>query len=68
MRAQLDHRNLLIVAISLGIGLGVDLRPEVLKPLPQSLQLIFGSGISTGGVMAVALNLLLPRTPVATER
>ena len=50
------------MAIALGVGLGVDLHPEVLKPLPISFQLIFSSGISTGGLMALALNLLLPRT------
>ena len=60
-RAALGQREFLIVAISLGVGLGVDLHPEVLKPLPVSLQLIFSSGISTGGLLALAVNLLLPR-------
>ena len=63
-RARLDQRDCLIVAISLGVGLGADLHPEALAPLPQSLRLIFSSGISTGGLAALLLNLLLPRRGV----
>ena len=61
-RAQMGNREFLIVAIALGVGLGVDLHPEALEPLPLSVRLIFSSGISTGGLMALALNLILPRT------
>ncbi len=60
-RAQMGNREFFIVAVALGLGLGVDLHPEALKPLPLSVQLIFSSGISTGGLAALALNLLLPR-------
>ncbi len=60
-RASLDQRDCLIVAIALGLGLGMDLHPEALVPLPQSWRLIFSSGISTGGLAALALNLVLPR-------
>jgi xanthine permease len=62
MRATLGQRELLIIAISLGLGLGVELHPEVLKPLPSTLALILGSGISTGGMSALFLNLLLPHS------
>ena len=61
-RARMGNREFLIVAIALGVGLGVELHPEALQPLPQSLQVIFSSGISTGGLLALALNLILPRT------
>ena len=61
-RAPLGNREFLIVAISLGVGLGVDLHPEALNPLPGSLKLIFSSGISTGGLTALAVNLMLPRS------
>jgi len=59
-RTELGHRELLIVAISLGLGLGVDLNPAALEPLPDTLELILGSGISTGGMCALLLNLILP--------
>jgi xanthine permease len=64
-RTALGQRELLIVAISIGLGLGVETHPEVLKPLPPTLGLILGSGISTGGMCALILNLILPRTATA---
>ena len=63
-RAGLGQREVLIIAIALGLGLGVDLHPEALAPLPDSLKLIFSSGISTGGLAALLLNVILPRPPV----
>lgn len=63
-RAGLGQREVLIVAIALGLGLGVDLHPEALEPLPESLRLIFSSGISTGGLAALLLNVILPRLPI----
>ena len=67
-RAGLGQREFLIVAISLGIGLGVDLHPEALAPLPESLRLILGSGISSGGLAALVLNLILPEAPMLPAR
>ena len=64
-RAALGQRECLIVAIALGLGLGVDLHPEALAPLPESLRLIFSSGISTGGLAALLLNVLLPARSAA---
>ena len=65
-RAALGQRECLIVAIALGLGLGVDLHPEALAPLPESLRLIFSSGISTGGLAALLLNVLLPARPASS--
>lgn len=56
---KLDNRNLLIIATSIGPGLGVTFRPEVLSSLPESLKMIFSSGISTGTIAALILNLIL---------
>jgi xanthine permease XanP len=56
----LDRRALLIIAIALGLGLGVAQVPEFLKHLPQLMQNILGSGVATGGLAALVLNLILP--------
>lgn len=56
---KLDNRNILIIATSIGLGLGVTFRPEVLSSLPESLKMIFSSGISTGTIVALVLNLIL---------
>jgi xanthine permease XanP len=59
-RVNLGHRELLIVAFSLGAGVGVQSVPELLNPLPEALRLVFASGITTGGIFAFLLNAILP--------
>lgn len=56
---NLNNRNILIIATSIGLGLGVTFRPEILSGLPESLKMIFSSGISTGTIAALILNLVL---------
>jgi NCS2 family nucleobase:cation symporter-2 len=46
--------------VSLGCGLAVSARPELMAKLPAIVGEIFGSGISTGAIVAVVLNLVLP--------
>ena len=58
-RVKLTDRNLLIIATSIALGLGVTSRPEVISQLPEGLQMIFASGISTGTIVALILNLVL---------
>lgn len=59
-QAPLDRRSLLIMATSFGIGLGVSSQPELLSQMPQLVQNVFGSAITSGGLTAIVLNLLLP--------
>jgi xanthine permease XanP len=66
-RVQLGHRELLILAFSLGVGIGVQAVPEILKPLPEAAQLVFSSGITTGGIAAFILNAVLPGPTGSTE-
>lgn len=58
-RVKLNNRNLLIIATSIGLGLGVTFRPEFIAKLPEGLKMIFSSGISTGTIVALVLNVLL---------
>lgn len=58
-RVKLNNRNLLIIATSIGLGLGVTFRPDVIVKLPEGLKMIFSSGISTGTITALVLNVLL---------
>jgi len=57
---SLDRRKLLIMAVSFGMGLGVALEPALLARLPQLVQNLFGSPITTGGLSAILMTLLLP--------
>lgn len=58
-RVEINDRNLLIIATSIGLGLGVTFRPEFISQLPEGLQMIFSSGISTGTIVALLLNIIL---------
>ncbi|WP_374044445.1 nucleobase:cation symporter-2 family protein [uncultured Clostridium sp.] len=58
-KVKINERNLLIIATSIGLGLGVTFRPEFISQLPEALKMIFASGISTGTITALILNIIL---------
>lgn len=64
---ELDRRKMLIMAVSFGVGLGVTMVPGVLESTPQMVQNIFGSAVTTGGIAAILLSLLLPEESVSEE-
>lgn len=51
--------NMLIIAISVGLGLGVSIAPNVFAHIPEKFRLIMESGIVTGSLAAIILNLIL---------
>ncbi|MDJ0588515.1 MAG: nucleobase:cation symporter-2 family protein [Pleurocapsa sp. MO_226.B13] len=57
---NLTKRNSIILALSLGLGLGVTFVPEILDSMPELVKSLFSSGISTGGITALLLNIILP--------
>ena len=58
-RVKMNNRNLLIIGVSLALGLGVTVRPEIINNLPNGLKMLFSSGISTGTIVALFMNLIL---------
>jgi NCS2 family nucleobase:cation symporter-2/xanthine permease XanP len=58
--AGISHRDGLIVALSLGIGLGTASQHEWVGKLHPLLQTFLGSSVSAGGLTALLLNLVLP--------
>jgi len=58
----IDRRGILIMAISFGLGLGVLMVPDVVKSFPGILNSIFSEPITTGGLTAIFLNIVLPRS------
>ncbi len=59
-RETINRRAIMIIALSLGIGLGVSQHPEILQFTPEWLRTLFSSGIAAGGITAILLNLILP--------
>ncbi len=50
-----------IVAVSIGLGYGIGANSAVLSGLPSFVNVLFGeSGIVPAGIIAIALNILLP--------
>jgi OHCU decarboxylase len=51
-----DHRNVVIVATSLGLALLVTVQPDIAQAVPGWAQIILGSGITLGSIAAIGLN------------
>ena len=51
----------MIVALSLGVGLGLPTQPGLLEGLPMIVQSVMASSISAGGFTALVLNLAWPK-------
>lgn len=58
-----DNNNLLVSAISIGLGLGVTVYPQIFQDLPQSLQIIMNNGVVIGSFSAVILNVIFNMRP-----
>lgn len=58
-----SQENSMIIACSVGIGLGVTVVPELFAQLPSSLQILTSNGIVAGSVTAIALNIVFHMIP-----
>lgn len=56
---KIGRKATLVMALSFSFGLSVELVPEILGRLPETLCNIFSSGITTGGLTAILANLLI---------
>ncbi|MBD5799147.1 xanthine permease [Bacillus pseudomycoides] len=57
------QENLLIVACSVGIGLGVTVVPTLFSQLPESIRILTDNGIVLGSASAVLLNIVFNMIP-----
>ena len=55
------HRNIMIIATSLGLSMGIAFVPDVLSQTPQLFQNIFGSAVTMSGIVAITLDMILPK-------
>ena len=56
-----NKRNLIIFAISLSVGLGLQLVPDALQHLGGTWKILAVSGLLPAAVLAIILNLILPK-------
>ena len=61
-KEPLTMRNITVVSVALGLGYGIGANSTVLSGLPEGIQLIFGgSGIVPAALVAIILNIALPK-------
>lgn len=61
-QAPMNHRSLVIIAVSLACGIGIIVQPDALNALPPWIKTIFSSGIVTGGLVAIICHLIMPHS------
>ena len=62
-----NRRNMIIFAISLSIGLGLQFEPKAVQYLPDTLKIMMTSGLLPAALIAITLNLILPEELTGDE-
>ncbi|MGH1353788.1 MAG: uracil-xanthine permease family protein [Thalassovita sp.] len=55
-----NRRNMVILAVSLSVGFGLQLVPTALQHMPKTAQILLTSGLLPAAGLSIFLNLLLP--------
>ena len=63
-----SQENSMIIACSIGMGLGVTVVPELFAQLPSSFQILTSNGIVAGSVTAIVLNIVFNMIPSRKEK
>lgn len=61
MLSKVDYtndKNLLVIAISIGFGLGFNMLPTLFQQMPATVSMFTGNGIVMSSLTAIILNLL----------
>ena len=56
---HLNRKAMLVMGLSFSLGLSVELVPDILSHMPDTIKHIFSSGITTGGIVAILSNFLI---------
>ncbi|ASK63833.1 xanthine permease [Virgibacillus phasianinus] len=60
--------NSMIIACSVGIGLGVTVAPDLFANLPSAIQILTSNGIVAGSITAISLNILFNMLPARKKK
>lgn len=63
-----NRRNMVIFAISLSVGFGLQLEPSALQHTGETAQILLSSGLLPAAFLAIVLNLVLPAALPGDER
>lgn len=67
LQHDVNRRESIVIAVSLGVGLMSMSTPDAFLKLPKFLQMFFDSAIVSGGVTAMVVHQLLPKATCALE-
>ena len=57
----MTRRTMIIIAVSLAFGLGLNLVPTAVQYLPGTVKVLATSAVAPTALMAILLNLILPQ-------
>lgn len=60
-----SQRNMLIFGVALSLGIGLELEPDAVGHLPETVRIMLTSGVLPAALVAVVLNLAMPGRPKA---
>lgn len=63
-----SQENAMIIACSVGMGLGVTVVPDLFMHFPKGLQILTSNGIVTGSLTAIVLNIFFNMIPSKKRR
>lgn len=63
-----SQENSMIIACSVGLGLGVTVAPDLFSLFPSGLQILTSNGIVAGSLTAIALNIIFHMLPNRKNR
>ncbi|MBT2217779.1 purine permease [Virgibacillus dakarensis] len=63
-----SQENSMIIACSVGMGLGVTVAPDLFVNLPSSIQILTSNGIVAGSITAIALNIMFNMLPARKRK
>lgn len=55
-----NRRNMVIFAVALSVGFGLQLEPGALQHLPETIRVLLSTGLLPAAAIAILLNLVLP--------
>ncbi|QBF33729.1 uracil-xanthine permease family protein [Thalassococcus sp. S3] len=58
---EMNRRNMMIIAVSLAAGLGLNLVPTAVQYLPGVINTLMTSAVAPTAIVAIVLNLVLPK-------
>ena len=64
-QVEWNQRNMLIFGASISIGLGLQLEPSAVQHLPPIATMLLTSGVLPAALLAIVMNLMLPRAAKA---